>query len=102
MDFRPLTFAYDVETSTLAVAGSVDEASGPALRQAIEKYSDDFAKDLVVDLGDVEFLPSLGIGILAVAMRSAAERSSTIELVAVEGTVAQRVLAISGMPHRLR
>ena len=102
MDFRPLALEYDADSSTLAVAGSVDEGSGTLLRAALEKYSDGYAKDLTVDLGDVDFLPSLGIGVLAVAMRTASERGSSIELVAVDGTVAQRVLAISGMPHRLR
>ena len=102
MDFRPLALDYDADSSTLAVAGSVDESSGSVLRAALERYSDGYAKDLVVDLGDVDFLPSLGVGVLAVAMRTASEREASIELVAVDGTVAQRVLAISGMPHRLR
>jgi anti-anti-sigma factor len=102
VDFRPLALEYDADTSTLTVAGSVDEVSGPALRAAIEKSSDGYTKDLVVDVGDVEFLPSLGVGVLALALRHASERSTTIEIVAVDGTVAQRVLAISGMPHRLR
>jgi anti-anti-sigma factor len=102
VDFRPLTLSYDAETRTLDVSGAVDEASGPALRAAVEKYTDAYTQDLVVDMGDVDFLPSLGIGVLAVAMRNAAERGTTVELVAVEGTVAQRVLAICGMPHRVR
>jgi anti-anti-sigma factor len=102
VDFRPLALQYDADSSTLAVAGSVDESSGTLLRAALEKYSDGYSYDLVVDLGDIDFLPSLGIGVLAVAMRTANERGASIELVAVEGTVAQRVLAISGMPHRLR
>ena len=101
MDERPLTFAFDEgATRTLRVSGEVDELSGPAFRAAIEQYSEDYAKDLVVDLDDVDFLPSLGVGVLAVALRTAAERGSHIDLVAAKGTIAQQVLNICGLPHR--
>ncbi len=100
MDERPLAFSYDAETRTLHVSGEVDELSGPALREALGKHSGDYSEDLVVDLGDVDFLPSAGVGVLAVAMRNAQERGSELELVAAKGTIAQQVLNICGLPHR--
>ena len=102
MDFAPLTLDFDEQTRSLSVAGSVDEVAGPALRLALEKYSVGYSQDLVVDLGEVDFLPSLGVGVLAVALRNADQNGTTIELVAVDGTVAQRVLTICGLPHRVR
>ena len=100
MEERPLAFSYDAETRTLHVSGEVDELSGPALREALGTHSADYTERLVVDLGEVDFLPSAGVGVLAVAMRNADERGSELELVAPKGTIAQQVLNICGLPHR--
>ncbi|HET9420784.1 MAG TPA: STAS domain-containing protein [Nocardioides sp.] len=101
MEERPLTFTVDSDTRTLYVSGEVDELSAVRLREALETNSNGFADDLVVDLSDVDFLPSMGVGVLAVASRTADERGSKIELVAVKGTIAQQVLNICGLPHRV-
>ena len=101
MEERPLTFTVDSDTRTLYVSGEVDELSAVRLREALEKHSNGFADDLVVDLSDVDFLPSMGVGVLAVASRTADEHGSKIELVAVKGTIAQQVLNICGLPHRV-
>ena len=101
MEERPLTISVDPDTRTLYVSGEVDELSAIALREALEKHSNGFTDDLVVDLSDVDFLPSMGVGVLAVASRTAGERGSAIELVAVKGTIAQQVLHICGLPHRV-
>lgn len=100
MEERPLTTTYDDASSTLMVSGSVDELSGVALREAISKHSEGYARALSVDLSDVDFLPSLGVGVLAIAMRTATENGSHIDLVAADGTIAQQVLGICGLPHR--
>jgi len=100
VDERPLAFSYDSETRTLHVSGEVDELSGPALRATLGKHSGDYTEKLIVDLTDVDFLPSAGVGVLAVAMRNAEERGSDLELVAAKGTIAQQVLNICGLPHR--
>lgn len=100
MDERPLTTSYDDATKTLSVSGSVDEVSGLLLREAIDKHSDACTQALSINLSDVDFLPSLGVGVLAVAMRTAQENGSEIDLVAAPGTIAQQVLNICGLPHR--
>ena len=100
MDERPLTFSLDEGSRTLRVSGEVNELSGPAFREALQEHSEGYTKDLIVDLDDVDFLPSLGVGVLAVALRTAGERGSRIELVAAKGTIAQQVLNICGLPHR--
>lgn len=82
------------------VSGSVDELAGVALRDAIDKHSDSCTQPLTVDLTDVDFLPSLGVGVLAVAMRTAEEKGASIDLVAASGTIAQQVLNICGLPYR--
>jgi anti-anti-sigma factor len=97
---RPLTTTYDDASSTLLVSGSVDELSGVALRDAIDKHSENLTQEVSVNLSDVDFLPSLGIGVLAIAMRTAEENGSRIILVAADGTIAAQVLSICGLPHQ--
>lgn len=102
MEDRALITAFDLETRTLYVSGSVDELSGVHLRDDITKYSADHTEDLTVDLVDVDLLPSVGVGVLAVAIRQAESNGATIELVARKETIVQRVLTICGMPFRER
>jgi len=90
----------DDETRTLHVSGEVDELSGPALREYLDKHSSGYSENLSVDLSDVDFLPSAGVGVLAVALRNASEQGSTLELIAAKGTIAQQVLNICGLPYR--
>ena len=102
MDFRPFAVDLDAQSNTLVVSGSIDETAGPDLRDAIEKHSAGYTRDLTIDLGEVDFLPSMGVGVLALALRSGDQNGASITLVAVKGTVAQRVLTICALPHTLR
>lgn len=102
MDARTLTLILESDSTprTLLASGEVDEGATPALREAIDEHSEGFTQDLIVDLSDVVFLPSLGIAVLAVALRTARERGTVVELVAAKGTIAEHVLEICGLPHR--
>ncbi|UMG91386.1 hypothetical protein [Nocardioides sp. TF02-7] len=72
------------------------------LRENLAKYSDDYQENLTVDLARVDFLPSLGIGVLAVAMRDAETNGAVIDLVVEPGTLAHQVLNVCGLPYRER
>jgi anti-anti-sigma factor len=91
---------HDPATHVLRIGGVVDELSGDDLREAIRLGSDDFSHDLTVDLNDVDFLPSMAVGVLAVARNAAEDAGFRLELVADEGSLAQRVLQICAMPYR--
>ncbi|WP_205472954.1 STAS domain-containing protein [Nocardioides sp. SYSU D00038] len=100
MDADTLTTSYDADTAVLTVTGEVDESTGPQLREELEKHSEGFTRDLVVDLGAVDYFPSLAVGVVAAARRRAEESGVDLELLATEGSVAQRVLTVCGLPHR--
>ena len=74
MDFRPASSTFDAEAQTLHVAGSIDELAVDDLRLAIYAATDHYTRDLTIDLSDVNFLPSMAIGVLASAMRQAAAK----------------------------
>ena len=101
MQFDPLSLSFDTATCTLYVAGSVDEMSAEMLRDALHRCLDQTTSPLTVDLTDVSFLTSVGLGVLAAAMRRAAEAGSAVELVAKAGSIAEKVLAICGLSHTI-
>ena len=99
MDEKPYAASYDADQQILFVAGSVDELAGPVFREDLAKHSDQHTKPLVVDLSDVEFFPSLAVGVLAVAMRQSREADAEIEVRAREGGIVARVLTICARPY---
>jgi anti-anti-sigma factor len=92
----PLSMEWD--GVVLRIGGSVDEYSISELR---ERLADLVAnhRSLKVDVSDVEFLPSAGIGILARARAAARDSGGVLDLVARAGSPAQRILDITGIPH---
>ncbi len=93
---RPFSSSY--ADGVLTLGGSVDEYAVAALRAAIKEHSDDHRTSLTVELSDVDFLPSVAVGVLATGMREAEQNGAELALVAAPGTIAHRVLFITGMP----
>lgn len=93
------TSSFDESAQLLAVGGDIDEAGGVALREEISKYSQDFERSITVNLTEVDYCPSLAVGVLATARRKAEEAGVELGLVAAEGSIAQRVLTICGLDH---
>lgn len=96
---KPYAAMYDADQQVLVVSGSVDELAGPVFREDLAKHTDQHTKPLVVDLSDVEFFPSLAVGVLAVAMRQSREAGSDLEVRAREGGIVARVLTICALPY---
>ncbi|WP_205472952.1 STAS domain-containing protein [Nocardioides sp. SYSU D00038] len=98
MTERP--FACTVEDGVLNVAGALDELAIITLRNAVAEHSSEHTRDLVVSLDEVDYLPSVAIGVLTRAMSRAQTSGAELTLVARPGSMAQRVLGINGLPHR--
>ncbi len=99
MDFTRATWTWNRESQTLIVTGSVDEIVIDDLRLAIYEATSHYSRDLTIDLSGVDFLPSMGIGVLASAMRQAAENETTDRLLAPSKSLADKILTLSGIPH---
>lgn len=99
---RPGSFTaeFDDATHVLTVAGELDEAASAALRDAIDARSGGYTRPLVIELSAVDYLPSAAVGVLARAHKQATTAGHDLDLVASEGTIAQRVLLVCGLPHR--
>ncbi|MFB9312748.1 STAS domain-containing protein [Nocardioides plantarum] len=101
MSGRPFDASYDESTSTLTLSGIVDELSLDDMKSALATASAELTVPVRVDLSEVDFLPSIGLGILAAAMRRCRTRGGEVTLVTRSGTLAARVLEISGLPFDL-
>ena len=96
----PLAVEFDAAAALLAVSGDVDEESTETLRLAIEEHSAGCTTALTVDLTGATYLPSVAIAVLVRAGQGFAASGARFELVAASGSLAQRVLTVSAMPHR--
>jgi anti-sigma B factor antagonist len=76
--------------------GSLDLATAPTVRAALNEATDTGPHDLIVDLTQLEFLDSTGLGVLIGAHRRAVERAGSFRLVIGDGAIA-RLLNITGL-----
>ncbi len=76
--------------------GSLDLATAPTVRAALSEATEKGTHDLVVDLTQLEFLDSTGLGVLIGAHRRAAEHGGSLRLVVPEGPIL-RLLNITGL-----
>jgi anti-sigma B factor antagonist len=78
------------------LSGSLDIATSPTVRAALTEASERGNHRLVVDLTNVEFLDSTGLGALIGAQRRAKEVDGDVRLVVKEGQIL-RLLRITGL-----
>lgn len=83
----------------LAVQGELDEPATMELRDTISKATEELTSALTVDLGEVSFMPSAAIGVLATSQAKARRNGADLIFFAPEGTIAQRLLTICGLDH---
>ncbi|HET6274917.1 MAG TPA: STAS domain-containing protein [Candidatus Cybelea sp.] len=76
--------------------GSLDLATAPTVRAALTEATEKGSHDLIVDLSQLEFLDSTGLGVLIGAHRRTAERGGSFRLVVGEGSIL-RLLNITGL-----
>jgi anti-sigma B factor antagonist len=91
-----LTTQDDGKTQLFALHGSLDIATSPSLRAALLEAAEHEHHTIVVDLSDLEFLDSTGLGALIGAHKRAAESHGSLRLVAQEGQIL-RLLRITGL-----
>jgi anti-anti-sigma factor len=97
---RPYSSTWDQRTATLHVRGAVDELSAHAFRDDLLTALP-VGGSMFVDLTSVDLFFSAAVGALVAGMKQAAAAGSRLEVLVAAGGVAQRVLTICGLPHRL-
>jgi len=87
---------FEDGTSVVTVAGEVDVATAPALRDCLDQSVRRGAGPVVVDLRRVTFIDSTGLGVLIGAHRSCADDGRELRLVIVEPRIL-KVFEITGL-----
>jgi anti-sigma B factor antagonist len=82
--------------SVLAVHGEVDVATAPRLREQLIKLVNDERFKLVVDLGDVDFIDSTGLGVLIGARKRVHTHDGDVRLVIADRRIL-KVFDITGL-----
>jgi anti-sigma B factor antagonist len=84
-------------TLVFKLRGSLDLATAPTVRAALSDAADQGSHEvLIVDLMQLEFLDSTGLGVLIGAHRRAAERGASFRLIVSDGLIS-RLLNITGL-----
>ena len=102
MQERPYSSQYDARTRAVAVSGAIDELSEATFRADL-LAAEDGSGLAAVDLSDVDYFPSVAVSGLVATLKTQKERGSQMaEVVVSDGCVAQRVLELCAIPHRVR
>ena len=97
-----LTSAYlGRNTHVVTVAGELDVATAPALRDQLVQIDADGATDTVVDLLDVSLVDSVALGLLVEASKRAKARGGMLRIVCDDRRIA-RIIEITGLYRVLR
>ena len=75
------------EVTVVKISGEVDVFTSPRLREELLRIIDDGAVHLVVDLGEVTFLDSTGLGVLVGIYHRLRARDGTMAFVGVNDRV---------------
>lgn len=80
----------------LSVRGDVDAASAHVLREAVLGAIDDGPDVVVVDLTQVGYIDSVGLGTLVVSLKRANEQQSRLRLVVTSPQI-EKIFKITGL-----
>lgn len=91
----------DPRVRVLGVMGEIDVHTAPRLRDSIASVLDGGDRDLVIDLQNVRFLDSTGLGVLVGALKRARNGGGSLALVCSRERVL-KVFALTGLDRVFR
>ena len=83
------------------LSGELDVASGGELKDAVRGAVEGGAESVVVDLGAVSFMDSLGLAALLSAARSAGSGGARFSVTSPHGSEARLLIELSGVDGAL-
>ena len=91
-----ITRADRGDRAVVRVAGEIDVYTAPLLRDKLDEQLRNGSADLVVDLTEVSFLDSTGLGVLVGRLKRVRTIGGTLRLVVSDGRVL-KVFSITGL-----
>lgn len=92
------TVAREGDQATVRASGEIDLASSPELRRQLQALLDDGVRRISLDLGDVTFIDSSGLGVLVGVLKRVNEAGTdgALEIHGLDGPV-RKVFEITGL-----
>jgi anti-sigma B factor antagonist len=84
----------------IEVAGELDLNTAPALRQHIDGEVEAGAKQVAIEMSQVSFMDSTGLGMLVSVLKRLDARDGRMALVGIEGSP-RKVVSITGVDERI-
>lgn len=96
MDLRVRTAVHG-DRVVVSVGGEIDVYTANSLREALTRVIGPGRADLIVDLTEVTFMDSTGLGVLIGSVRQVREHGGRVQLVVAEGNVVNlmRITAVT-------
>lgn len=82
--------------TVVVVAGEIDVYTAPKLREQLVSLVEDGNYDLVVDMEDVEFLDSTGLGVLVGGLKRVKPHEGSLRLVCTQDRIL-KIFRITGL-----
>ena len=95
-----LELHHDHGSSVISLRGELDLASSGALEEELVRVLASDAEQIVVDLRELDFMDSMGLGVLIKAHQGAQEAGKRLSLVR-GGQQVQRLLELTGVAEQL-
>jgi len=89
------------DRTVIAVSGEVDIATSPALDSAVITAIGEGAKHITIDLTDVSFMDSSGLGVVVRGLKRSREADIDLDLVITNDRVL-KVFAITGLDQVIK
>jgi len=96
----PVTLLVEVAAwggwTVLRVHGEVDMATGPQLRKAVVDQIGGGRNHLIVDLADVSFIDSTGLGVLIGGLKRARSQGGDLKVAGIDDRL-ERIFELTGL-----
>jgi anti-sigma B factor antagonist len=96
MELTLNVYSEPPDSTVIAVGGEIDVYSAPKLREKLINLVESGNYHLIVDMEEVEFLDSTGLGVLVGGLKRVRAHEGWIDLVCTQGRIL-RIFRITGL-----
>jgi anti-sigma B factor antagonist len=96
MELTLNVYSETPDSTVIAVGGEIDVYSAPRLREKLINLVESGNYHLIVDMEEVEFLDSTGLGVLVGGLKRVRAHEGWIDLVCTQGRIL-RIFRITGL-----
>jgi len=96
MDLTLNVYSDSPDSTVVAVGGEIDVYSAPKLREKLISLVESGSYHLIIDMEQVEFLDSTGLGVLVGGLKRVRAHDGWIDLVCTQGRIL-RIFRITGL-----